>query len=160
MSTEAGCQLDAAHPINLDTQLFHLPICFSWHCTTCSAVLCCLNLIHCSLYESWDLPLVCDCLNASIRHWQVNFGNLRASSAILSLKGTLAIGYQIQRPTEDTHDWTPRQAGLQFHGSIWCMPHCSVQEWIAIFIAYAGFFVLCICTLTMGNGRVALKWRS
>lgn len=58
MSTEAGCQLDAAHPINLDAQLFHLPICLSWHCTTDSAILCCLNLIHSSLYESWDLPLV------------------------------------------------------------------------------------------------------
>lgn len=58
MSTEAGCQLDAAHPINLDAQLFHLPICLSWHCTTDSAILCCLNMIHSSLYESWDLPLV------------------------------------------------------------------------------------------------------
>lgn len=86
-----GCQLDSAHPINLDTQLLHLPICFSWHCPTDSAVLCCLNLIHYSLYESWDLPLVLvsQVVIASMHPALASKLMGYVSSVILSLKYTL-----------------------------------------------------------------------
>lgn len=114
MSTKTGCQLDAAHPINLDPQLFSSAHLFSEG----SVPLCCLNLNHCSLCEFWDVPQVFprpshDCLDTSATGEQIPGIDTRPLSFCL-WSALLAFAIASHRSVRTCDDWTQTKRGSGF----------------------------------------------
>lgn len=66
--TVTNGSIEAGISLMLHTLLIQTHSCFTCRCTSDRATLCCLNLIHWSVCESWDLPfvLVIQVLNAAM----------------------------------------------------------------------------------------------